>query len=105
MLFVALLSLSTMAQEKTVVTPPEGLQTESWLLTAQRYDALEYTVDAYLPINVGFDGNDVYVQGMNMYLPGSWVKGIRNGNQLTFAANQYYGELSDNEIEDRKSVV
>lgn len=97
MLFVALLSLSTMAQEKTVVTPPEGLQTESWLLTAQRYDALEYTVDAYLPINVGFDGNDVYVQGMNMYLPGSWVKGIRNGNQLTFAANQYYGELSDNE--------
>ena len=53
MLFVALLSLSTMAQEKTVVTPPEGLQTESWLLTAQRYDALEYTVDAYLPINVG----------------------------------------------------
>ena len=97
MLFVALLSLSTMAQEKTVVTPPEGLQTESWLLTAQRYDALEYTVDAYLPINVGFDGNDVYVQGMNMYLPGSWVKGIRNGNQLTFAANQFYGSMTDYE--------
>ena len=97
LLFVALLSLSAMAQEKAVVTPPEGLQTESWLLTAQRYDASEYTVDAFLSVNVGFDGQDVYVQGLNMYLPESWVKGTRSGNQLTFAANQYYGELADAE--------
>lgn len=95
-LFVTLLSLSTMAQEeKTVVTPPADLETESWLLTAQRYDASEYTVDAFLSVNIGFSGDDVYVQGLNMYLPEAWVKGTRNGNQLTFATNQYYGELSD----------
>ena len=96
-LFVALLSLSTLAQKKAVVTPPEGLQTESWLLTAQRYDPTAYTVDAFLSVNVGFDGQDVYVQGLNMYLPDCWVKGTRNGNQLTFKANQYYGEMSDDE--------
>jgi len=95
LLFLTLLSLTAMAQEKTVVTPPDGLQTESWLLTAQRYDATEYTVDAFLSVNIGFDGQDVYVQGLNMYLPEAWVKGTRNGNQLTFATNQYYGELSD----------
>ena len=94
LLFLTLLSLTAMAQEKTVVTPPDGLHTESWLLTAQRYDATEYTVDAFLSVNIGFDGQDVYVQGLNMYLPEAWVKGTRNGNQLTFATNQYYGELS-----------
>ena len=97
LLFTVLMALSAMAQEKTVVTPPEGLQTESWMLTAQRYDASEYTVDAFLSVNVAFDGQDVYVQGLNMYLPDTWVKGTRNGNQLTFAASQYYGELADDE--------
>lgn len=90
-----LVSLTSFAEEKTVVTPPADLQTESWLLTAQRYDPNEYTVDATLLLNIGFVGEDVYVQGLNMYLPESWVKGIRNGNQLTFQTNQYYGELSD----------
>ena len=97
LLFTALLSLTAIAQVKTVVTPPEGLQTESWMLTAQRYDASDYTVDAFLSVNIGFDGQDVYVQGLNMYLPDTWVKGTRNGNLLTFAANQYYGEMSDYE--------
>jgi len=97
LLFAVLLSLTAMAQDKTVVTPPAGLQTESWLLTAQRYDATEYTVDAVLSLNIGFVGQDVYVQGLNMYLPQTWVKGTLSNNQVTFAANQYYGELSDNE--------
>ena len=97
LLFAALLSLTAVAQDNEVVTPPTGLQTESWMLTAQRYDASEYTVDAFLSLHVGFDGQDVYVQGLNMYLPETWVKGTRNGNQLTFKTNQYYGDMSDSE--------
>ena len=97
LLFAALLSLTAVAQDNEVVTPPTGLQTESWMLTAQRYDASEYTVDAFLSLHVGFDGQDVYVQGLNMYLPETWVKGTRNGNQLTFKTNQYYGDMSDSD--------
>ena len=97
LLFAALFSVTMMAQDKKVVTPPADLQTESWLLTAQRYDATEYTVDAVLSLNIGFAGQDVYVQGLNMYLPDAWVKGTRSGNQVVFSANQYYGELSDDE--------
>ena len=41
LLVSVLLTLATLAQENTVVTPPAGLQTESWLLTAQRYDPNE----------------------------------------------------------------
>lgn len=94
-LLVALVALTSGAQEKNEVVVPNGLQTTSWLLTAQRYNAQEYTISTYLPLTVGYDGQDVYVRGLNMYLPNQWVKGVRNGNQITFAKNQYYGEMSD----------
>lgn len=98
LLFVSvLLTLATLAQENTVVTPPAGLQTESWLLTAQRYDSNEYTVDAVLSLNIGFQGQEVYIQGLNMYLPEAWVKGTMSNGQVTVAVNQYCGPLSDGE--------
>ena len=95
LLVLVLSALYALAQDKTVVTPPEGLVTEQWLLMAERYDSQEYTVDATQRLYVGIQGDDVYVQGLNMYLPDTWVKGVRTGSMITFAANQYYGELSD----------
>ena len=40
---------------------------------------------------VGFDNNDVYIQGLCSYLPNAWVKGTRNGNQVTFKTGQMFG--------------
>lgn len=44
------------------------------------------------PINVAVVGNEVYFQGMSQYLSEAWVKGTKNGNQVTFAAKQYMGD-------------
>ena len=43
-------------------------------------------------VQVGFDGNDVYVQGLNKdYAPEVWVKGTREGNTITFKQPQLFG--------------
>jgi hypothetical protein len=93
--FIAGTLTITEATGPRVVTPPADLQTEEWLLTGQRYDPTEYTVDATQTLNIGIQGQDVYVQGLNLYLPGAWVKGTIEDGKVTFAANQYYGDLAD----------
>ena len=92
-----MLAVASWAQSGEVVTPPTDLQTEEWLLTAQRYDPTEYTVDAVQTLYIGVDDQDVYVKGLNLYLPEAWVKGTLVNGQATFAANQYYGSLADDE--------
>lgn len=92
-----MLAVTSWAQSGEVVTPPAGLQTEEWLLTAQRYDPDQYTVDAVQTVYIGVDGQDVYVKGLNLYLPEAWVKGSIVNGQTTFAANQYYGFMTDDE--------
>lgn len=88
--------------EPEVVVVPDGLQTETWtfnanILTFEDTDDDESTDDeaVYTPttlfVEVGFDGNDVYVQGLCQDLPEAWVKGTRNGNTITFASGQYFG--------------
>ncbi len=41
--------------------------------------------------NIGFNGNDVYVQGLFSAMPKAWMKGTRNGDAITFASSQYLG--------------
>lgn len=61
---------------------------------------VEYTMDYINPkddsqgaksINVAVVENQVYFQGMSQYLPDSWVVGTKDGNNVTFAANQFMG--------------
>lgn len=66
-----------------LVEAPANLQTEVYSLTA---DGFIGTL-----VNVGFDGNDVYVQGIAPNLPDSWVKGSIDGNKVTFKNKQYLG--------------
>jgi len=40
---------------------------------------------------IGFDGDDVYMQGMFTKLPSAWIKGVREGEKITFASSQYTG--------------
>ena len=66
-----------------LVEAPAGLTTELYALTAEGYDGSL--------VNVGFDGDDVYVQGIDRNLPDTWVKGTVNGNKVTFKNGQYVG--------------
>ena len=67
----------------TLVEAPAGLKTESYSLIADGY--------AGSLVNVGFDGNDVYVQGLDKNLPESWVKGTIDGDKVKFKTGQYLG--------------
>ncbi len=80
---------ATMATYEPVKVPA-GLVSEQWNLHA--YDMNEAEVE--LPVAVGIDGNNIYVQGLCKYLPKAWVKGTLNGTTATFAAGQYYGKYA-----------
>ena len=69
------------------VVAPEGLVTSEWTINAM--DNFGAPVSRY--VNIGFDGNDVYLQGFCHYLPQAWLKGTLDGNTITFAGYQYFG--------------
>ncbi len=82
--------------DNTLVTPPEDLETSEWVFTATQVNFDEDGNESYEEyssnVNVGFDGDDVYVQGLCEYLPEAWIKGTRSGDQVTFKKGQYFGE-------------
>ncbi len=70
------------------VTPPAGLQTEKFILNALDHENL----DASSSVEIGFDGNDVYLKGICYETsPKAWIKGVKEGNKLVFKPNQYLG--------------
>jgi len=66
-----------------LVEAPAGLSTTQYSLTADGY--------AGSLVNVGFDGSDVYVQGIDKNLPDTWIKGTISGTKVTFNSGQYIG--------------
>ena len=81
-----------------VVTPPATLETMSYRMNAYIFDGSSWeVVDRSLLI--GFDGNDVYLQGFSVYLPEAWIKGAlsEDGAQVVFPS-QYYGNLYGNDL-------
>ena len=79
------------------VTPPADMAIEAYTFSAIYRDnggAKEVT----RVIKVGFDGNDVYVNGLSYYLEDeSWVKGVMNADKtaVTFASPQMYGTIQE----------
>ena len=71
-----------------VVVAPEDLVTDEYAFSARNY---KDDADVAGVWYIGFDGTDVYVQGMSNYLPEAWVKGTLNGTTITFATGQYFG--------------
>ena len=64
-----------------VVVAPEGLVTEEYSITARNY---EDKADVSGNVLIGFDGSDVYIQGLCTRLPEAWVKGTLDGTTITF---------------------
>ena len=71
-----------------VVEAPEGLETEEYVISARNY---KDDADVSGSVLVGFDGSDVYIQGLCTYIPEAWAKGTLDGATVTFATGQYFG--------------
>ena len=76
-------NLTFSAVTDPLVEAPAGLQTELYALTSEGYEGSL--------VKVGFDGNDVYVQGIDKNLPETWVKGTVEGDKVVFKNGQYIG--------------
>lgn len=62
---------------------PENVETEIYSLTAPGYSGSL--------CNVGFSGDDVYIQGLYSELPDAWVKGTIQDNKVVLKSGQYLG--------------
>lgn len=67
------------------VTAPEDLETEEWAFSSEGNARF---------VNVGFVDDEVYVQGLSIYIPEAWVKGVVDGDQIIFEGGQYMGYYS-----------
>jgi hypothetical protein len=82
------------------ITPPAGLVTEDWTIARYYYDGENEDSEEKV-LQIGFDGNDVYVQGFSYYSDymedENWIKGTlsEDGKSITFASSQYYGNYNE----------
>jgi hypothetical protein len=73
-----------------IIAPPAGLQTQTFIVTTGINDGAQW--DAYeSTVQLGFDGDDAWLQGFTDLLPKAWVKGRRDGNTVTFPTGQQLG--------------
>lgn len=81
------------ATEPDRVTPPAGLETAEYRLNAYAYDASGNDMGEYsLPLYIGWDNNDVWVQGLCQDFPEAWIKGTFADGSVTFAKGQKFDE-------------
>lgn len=87
-------------EKPTPVVAPEGLETKEMPFTGKKYNSSSDEVediDGY--VNVGFDGNDVYIQNLFEEVADGWMKGtlttIEGAQYVSFAPNQYIGNLDN----------
>lgn len=82
------------------VEVPEGLQTEPYLLVGTRSlteeneeGEMELIVEPYeIPVQIGFDGNDLYIQGMVENVSYAWAKATKNAQgRYVIPVGQYIG--------------
>lgn len=76
------------------VTPPAGLEIETWYASGHTYSQSAGQVAFESTIKVGFDGSDVYLQGVFSRFPDAWMKGTISGSTVTFAGLQVQGDYS-----------
>jgi len=70
------------------VTPPDGLDLKKCKLSAMEHlTELWYSTE----VTVGFDGNDVYIKGLDKFIPDAWVKGTVDG-RVVIVPIQYMGQ-------------
>ena len=96
--------------DETPLEAPEDLQTETYHLATCYFIAEWLPLD--IDVEIGFQGDEVWLKGICQYLPNAWIKGWRNGDQLVFPSEQYLGSVDgvpayfkDVAVENGKTVV
>lgn len=72
--------------EDVPVVAPAGLKTEKLTMSAHTFVAdknIQYSV------YMGMDQDTVYLKGLYVDLPESWIKGVKKDDKITFAAGQF----------------
>ena len=73
----------------TTVAAPEDLETNLYAVTASGFEGTL--------ANVGFQGDDIYVQGICPSLPDAWIKGTVSVDKVVFPSVQFLGaDVSSN---------
>lgn len=78
-----------------LVVLPEGLVTEDYALDVRGYVTGQEDWEdekIYQTVQVGFDGTDVYIQGLSYWVPEAYVKGTLQDGQIVVPNCQYMGE-------------
>lgn len=75
-----------------MVEAPADIQAQDYMMT---YGVDENNRQSKI-VNVGIDGNDVYIKNLNLTLPESWIKGTIDGNKVVFPSKQYMGADTKN---------
>lgn len=76
--------------EEVPLVPPTGLQTQQLIATTGYHDGIGWN-PYNSTVQIGFDGDDVWLQGLTDLLPQAWLKGTREGNRLSFPSGQLLG--------------
>ena len=74
-------------KEASVVTLPEGVTTEQWYITGR--DNYDYCLN--YGATIGFDGEDVYIQGLFKEMPLAWLHGHLKDGVITIEKGQSLG--------------
>ena len=73
---------------------PDNLDADEYVISYVNNQEMASSAYVY----VGFDGNDVYIQGICSYVPEAWIKGTLEGTTITFPGGQYFGPYSKYEM-------
>ena len=95
--FAASLLLTMTAQAAgTLVTVPEGVETEDYTLTIThavvQQGGTTSDLEKKRTVKVAFNGTDVYLQGLAYYFPNAYVKGTLENGKVTIVSGQFLGE-------------
>ena len=66
---------------------PAGVNTEKWEMVIQ----VDGNYVTGQDVNVGFDGDDVYLNGISSMFPDAWIKGSVADGKVSFPSHQYIG--------------
>ncbi len=82
--------------EVVTVAPPAGLQTQMWYTRGHYYEGSSVAFRGQ--VEVGIDGDDVYLHGLFGDYPDGWMHGTIHDGTVTFDGLQVQGQQDGNNI-------
>lgn len=85
-------------EDAGIILPPKNMVSRPYETTVKSDGRYQYAKSSYI-VNIGFDGDDAYMQGLLYFAPTTWIKGTRNADgSLTFQKNQYIGTVKGYDV-------